>query len=226
MAKLRAVFFDLDGTLADTAPDLAAALNHTRADEGLPPLPHALIRPWVSAGSSALVRMAFDPEPNPADFAARRLRFLTHYAAELTHHTRLFPGMETVITTLEAQGIAWGIVTNKPAWLTEPLVRQLGYYERAACVVSGDTTPHPKPHPAPLLHACAQVGCNPAAAVYVGDARRDIEAGQRAGMPTLAALFGYIEPGDDPTTWGAQAYLDAPLALLTWLTENQETTTA
>ncbi len=214
--ELRALLFDLDGTFADTAPDLVAALNQARADESLPPLPTAALRPWVSTGTSALVQRAFDTDAADTRFPERRARFLAHYAAALTRHTRLFPAVARLVLLAEARQIAWGIVTNKRAALTEPLMQQLGYAQRAACIVSGDTTPHPKPHPAPLLHACAQIGCHPSQALYLGDARRDIEAGQRAGLVTVAVGFGYIEPGDDPACWGADFYLATPQALETW----------
>lgn len=215
--KFHAVLFDLDGTFADTAPDLIAALNRTRAEEDLPALPAAALRPWVSTGTSALVHRAFGSEVADATFLQRRERFLAHYAANLTQHTRLFPEILELLTRIEAQALAWGIVTNKRASLTDPLMAQLGYTQRAACIISGDTTPHPKPHPAPLWYACTQIGCNPTQAVYIGDAQRDIEAGQRAGMPTVAVGFGYIEPGDDPQAWGADFYAATPQALRDWV---------
>ncbi len=209
MSDLHAVFFDLDGTLADTAPELAAALNAVRRDEGLPPLPFETIRPVVSHGGAALVRLGF-PEAEGARFEALRQRLLDHYQAGLGQATPLFPGMARVLAALEARGLPWGVVTNKPAWLTDPLMAALGLARRAAAIVSGDTCPRKKPHPDPLLHACRLSGVAPEASLYLGDARRDIEAGRAAGMTTAVALWGYLEQDDDPRHWGAHHHLEHP----------------
>jgi phosphoglycolate phosphatase len=212
-----AVLFDLDGTFADTAPDLAYALNETLRQYGAPPLPYERIRCQVSHGATALIRLGFGLEPGGEAFEERRQVLLRVYQDNLCRDTRPFDGILRVLDALEAHALAWGIVTNKPSWLTDPLMVQLGLAARAGCVVSGDTTPTPKPHPAPILHACAQLGVPPARCVYVGDAARDIEAGRRAGAVTLAATFGYLQDDEDPVAWGADGLIDAPLDLLDWL---------
>jgi phosphoglycolate phosphatase len=214
---IRAVLFDLDGTFADTAPDLAYALNETLRRFGCSPLPFATIRPHVSHGATALVRLGFGLEPDTEPFEVRRQVLLDVYAANLCRDTRPFDGIPALLDSLETNGLRWGIVTNKPAWLTEPLMLAMGLAARAGCIVSGDTTPNRKPHPEPILHACAQLAVDPASCVYVGDAERDIEAGRRAGTATLAATFGYLQDREDPARWGADALVDAPLDLLAWL---------
>ncbi len=212
-----AVFFDLDGTLADTAPDLARALNRVLAEEGRPALPYPRIRAEVSRGGTALIRLAFGGTPEDPDFQRRRRRFLDLYAEGLCVETRLFPGIETLLGRLEAAGLRWGIVTNKPAWLTDPLVRRLGLAGRAAAVVSGDTTDERKPHPQPLLHAARVAGADPEASLYVGDDPRDVQAGRAAGMRTLGALYGYVHPDEDPARWGADGLVHAPAEILKWV---------
>jgi phosphoglycolate phosphatase len=215
--EIRTVLFDLDGTLADTAPDLAHALNLLRAERALDPLDYALIRAEASHGSLALIRLGFERGPGDPGFDELRRRFLDIYAEHLCEHTRLFPGTAELLNELDARGLTWGIVTNKPAFLTDPLVDRLGLSGRAACVVSGDTTTNRKPHPEPMLHACRLAGREPAQCLYVGDAERDIEAGRQAGMPTAVALFGYIRDYEDPAGWGADAAIREPLELLDWL---------
>lgn len=214
---IKTVLFDLDGTLADTAPDLANALNAVLEANGREPLPFAAIRPAVSHGGMALIRLGFGIEPEHPDFEPLRRQLLDHYAAHIADETRLFPGMERVLTQLETEGRRWGVVTNKPGWLTEPLLGKLGLLPRAACVVSGDTLPERKPDPAPLHHACRLTGSHAAECVYVGDAKRDILAGRQAGMPTLVARFGYLAADDQPETWGAHGLVDRPDDILTWL---------
>lgn len=214
---IRTVLFDLDGTLLDTAPDLADALNRTLAEFGAPTLPYEEIRPAVSHGGMALIELGFGLRPGMPGFDERRQRLLDIYAANLANRTRPFPGMDEVLRQLEASGINWGVVTNKPAWLTEPLLEALHLRDRAAAVVSGDTVTERKPHPAPMLHACELAGSDPAACLYIGDAARDIEAGRRAGMCTLVALFGYIDPADEPATWGADGMVETPQEILRWL---------
>ena len=213
----RGVRFDLDGTLLDTAPDLAAALNRTRADHGLPALPEAAIRPWVSHGSYALTRLGFDYAETSGEFETARLALLDHYHAHLAEGTTPFAGMAELLADIEARDLAWGIVTNKPGWLTEPLLARLGLGWCPACVVSGDTLPERKPHPAPLLHAARLIGCAPACCVYVGDAERDVAAGRAAGMRTLVASYGYIAPDEQPERWEAHAIVDSPAAIARWL---------
>jgi phosphoglycolate phosphatase len=211
----RAALFDLDGTLLDTAPDMAAALNSLRAEESLAALDFAEIRCQVSHGSNAVVRLGF-PDAAGEEFEALRVRFLAIYRLDLASRTRAFPGFETTLTALESAGIPWGVVTNKPGWLTDPLLAALGLAGRAGCVVSGDSLPERKPHPRPLLVAAGLLGIDPAECIYVGDARRDIDAALAAGMLPLGARFGYLGPADDPASWPAAAWLDDPRELLPW----------
>lgn len=211
------VLFDLDGTLLDTAPDLAYALNEVRREQQLPPLPFAQIRPVVSHGSAGLLAAGFELAPGDDRFEPLRQRLLAIYQEHLAVQTRLFPGMESVLDALEDRGLAWGVVTNKPGWLTEPLLQRLDLARRSACIVSGDSTAQRKPDPAPLLHACGLAHCPPGQCVYVGDAERDIAAGRNAGMATLVALFGYLGDDDDPAQWGADGALEQPADLLRWL---------
>lgn len=217
MPNIRTVLFDLDGTLADTAPDLAAALNQTLADEGHAPLPFERVRPHVSHGSTALIRLGFGIEPGAPRFEERRSRLLAHYAKDVCRATRVFPGIPQVLMELNARDIGWGIVTNKPAFLTDPLVQQLALIHPPACVVSGDTTPYRKPHPEPLFHACRIAAASPADCLYIGDAERDVRAGREAGMRTLVALFGYLSDHDAPHTWGADGMINHPSEILEWI---------
>ena len=213
---IRAVLFDLDGTLLDTAPDMADSLNALRAEEQLPPLPFDAIRNFVSHGSNALVRLGFEAAP-PERFEVLRARFLELYRTRLTLRTRPFEGIPELLGTLERCGLHWGIVTNKPGWLTQPLLQGLGLYARAAAVVSGDTLAQRKPHPLPLLHAARQLGVEPDACVYVGDAERDVLAAKAAGMRALVASFGYIREEERPHLWPADGWIDTPLGVLGWL---------
>lgn len=211
---LRTVLFDLDGTLLDTAPDLAQALNQVLVDRGRAPLPFARIRPVVSHGGKALLELGFGADDGSPAFAELRREFLDHYRANLARATRPFPGMDAVLAGLGQRGLNWGVVTNKPAWLTEPLLQALDLYDQAACVVSGDSLPERKPHPAPMLHACRLAGSMAPQCLYVGDAERDIAAGRNAGMHTLVALFGYIQEQDRPEEWQADAMVEQPLEIL------------
>ncbi len=204
VSPCKAVLFDLDGTLADTAPDLAAAIHQMQRDRGLPPTPLDQLRPLTSAGARGLLGGAFGIAPDALGYAAMRDEFLAHYANALCVHTVLFPGISALLDLLDARRIRWGIVTNKVMRLTDPLIAQLGLKERAACVVSGDTTAYAKPHPAPLLHAAQQLNLTPAQIVYVGDDLRDIQAGAAAGMPTVAAAYGYCGGDIAPADWPAQ----------------------
>jgi N-acetyl-D-muramate 6-phosphate phosphatase len=215
-AMTRAVLFDLDGTLLDTAPDMIAALNTLRTEESCDPLPYALARTQVSHGSTGLLHLAF-PELAGNDFEAMRARFLSLYEARLTQDTALFDGCAAVLEALGQQGLAWGVVTNKPAFLTQPLLVALGLAQRAGCIVSGDTLPERKPHPAPLLHAARQLGIPPQHCVYVGDAERDVQSARSAGMPVLLALYGYLGPNDRPDAWQPDAQIRSPLEILHWL---------
>lgn len=213
--RIDTVLFDLDGTLLDTAPDMAGALNELLRREDRPPLPYDAIRVRVSNGARALVTLGFGDELPDAEYRRLHAAFLDIYAAGLANGTRTFPGMDRVLADIETCGMRWGVVTNKPDWLTRPLLTALGLLRRTACVVSGDTLAERKPHPAPLHHACRLAGTEPARAAYIGDAERDIIAANAAGMPGFAALFGYIGPDDRPRTWGARALLEQPADL--WL---------
>ncbi|MBW3567072.1 MAG: phosphoglycolate phosphatase [Proteobacteria bacterium] len=216
---LRAVLFDLDGTLIDTAPDMGAAVNELRVERGLEALDAARIRPWVSHGSPGLIKIAFGIEKDAADYAELRDRFLALYEARLSRETKLFDGMQQVLDVLYAKGIAWGIVTNKPAWLTDPLISDLAISPSPACVVSGDTTPHHKPHPEPIFLACRELGVKPEQALYVGDAQRDIQAAHAAGMPAIAAAYGYLQDHENPAEWQPDGIIRDPAGLLTWISD-------
>lgn len=212
----RTILFDLDGTLADTAPDLYAAQALLSREQGREPLPFEAVRNHVSHGSSALVKLAF-PEAQGEAFEQLRERFLELYAQNLFLDTVLFPGMETLLAWIESQGLNWGVVTNKPAFLTDPLMASLGLSQRAACIVSGDTVDERKPHPKPMWHACELAGSRPVECLYVGDAERDIQAGRSAGMATLIALYGYIDETQRPEQWGASGMIREPREILDWM---------
>ena len=214
---IKCVLFDLDGTLVDTAPDMAFALNEALVRHGRKPLPRAVIRSSVSLGGAALVQLGFKLERTAPAFARLRDEFLAIYRANLCRHSRLFPGMEQVLDELEQTGISWGVVTNKPAWLTNPLMQALELDTRTPCIVAGDTLVQRKPHPAPLLHACELLRCAPEETVYIGDDRRDVQAGSSAGTATLIVSYGYIGPDEDPQTWGADGFIDSPQGVLHWL---------
>jgi phosphoglycolate phosphatase len=208
------VLFDLDGTLVDTAPDLGHAANQVRAEAGLPPLPVAEYRPVASAGARGLLKVAFGIEPDHVDFAARRERFLAHYRAGLSRESRPFPGIEAALAAFESAGIAWGIVTNKPQWLTEPLLEDLGLARRSAVTLGAQNGLKPKPAPDALLRACAALGLAAADCVYVGDDLRDVAAARAAGMPVVAAAWGYVGHGEPVERWDADAILREPRDLL------------
>lgn len=215
--SIACVLFDLDGTLLDTARDMAQALNRLRQEQGLPVLPYEQIRSEVSHGSLAMIRLGFGLSPQDSLFPILRQRFLDLYRLDLAGETVLFPGMDATLAHLETRDIHWGVVTNKPGWLTDPLLRQLNLFERAACVVSGDTVSKRKPDPEPLLHACQLVGVDPGCCLYVGDAERDVQAGKGAGMTALVARFGYVGTHENPEDWGADGLIDTPHDLLVWL---------
>lgn len=222
MSHLRTVLFDLDGTLADTAPDLAHALNELLREERREPLSHEAIRPEVSNGSPGLLQLGFNVSPNDSDYDRLRERLLSLYAARICVDTRLFPGMASLIEQLVRRGMNWGIVTNKPAFLTKPLVHGLKLSHPPVTVISGDTTAKRKPHPEPLLLACQEAGSVPAQSLYVGDAPRDIEAGRAAGMQTLVASFGYIDSATSPESWGADGVVDSADDILRWIDARTE----
>ena len=217
MAKYNAVLFDLDGTLVDTAPDLGFALNTLLQQEGRPALAHDLIRPEASNGSAGLLGLGFGITTTDPTYPSLQQRFIQLYQDNITRESDLFSGMAAVLDKLEASQIPWGIITNKPAFLTNPLVEKLELSQRAACVVSGDTTPHSKPHPAPMLYACKLINSLPETCIYIGDAARDIKAGKNANMTTLTARYGYIGTQDDPEQWQADGIIDHPSELLRWL---------
>ncbi len=214
---LNAVLFDLDGTLVDTAPDLLNAANHVLEADGKQAVELQTLRPLITHGGLAMLAKAYDWPTDDPRLDARLQRFLAFYRHNLVVDSRLFPGMEEVLRALELAGTKWGIVTNKRTQLTQPLVEQLGMHRRISCLVCGDTVAHAKPHPAPLLHASEQMGVEPAQCVFVGDAAKDIEAGTRAGMATVAVSFGYREQHDDPAHWGAGHVVDCAQDLLALL---------
>ena len=213
----KAVIFDLDGTLADTAADLAGALNRLRAEERLAPLPLATMRPHTSSGARGMLKAGFEIGPEDEGYARMRERFLDLYEEALCVHTRLFEGMAELLGELELRSVHWGIVTNKPRRFTEPLMRELNLHLRAACVVSGDTTAKPKPAPDPLLYAAQAMRLAPASCLYVGDDLRDVQGARAAGMPVIAAGWGYLGAEGDPHAWGADAVLDRPADVLDFL---------
>jgi 2-phosphoglycolate phosphatase len=214
---MRCMLFDLDGTLVDTAPDLGSAANHVRAMLALPPLPLEVYRPVASAGARGLLRAALGIAPDHPDFASHRDAFLEHYREHLSRSSRLFDGMDEVLEAMEARAIRWGVVTNKPSWLTRPLLEELGLARRAACAVSADEVARPKPAPDGLLKACELLNLAPADCLYVGDDLRDIDAGRAAGMRTIAADWGYLGEGGPIEAWNADAIARTPRELQQWL---------
>ena len=217
MTKYTAVLFDLDGTLVDTAPDLGFALNTLLQQEGYLPLTHQLIRPEASNGSAGLLGLGFNITADDVNYLPLQRRFIKLYQDNITRESDLFSGMGLVLKQLEDSNIPWGIITNKPAFLTIPLVTQLGLDKRAACIISGDTTAHSKPHPAPMLYACELISQTPENCIYIGDAARDIKAGKNANMTTLIARYGYISSSDNIKDWQADGIINHPSELLQWL---------
>lgn len=209
-----AILFDLDGTLADTVHDLAGAVNLLRAEHGLPPLPLEHLRPHASAGSRGLLQAGLNLAPGDADYVVMQQRFLTLYENNLCRDTRLFQGIPELLDLIEAQGMPWGVVTNKLARFTLPLIEALGLARRAKCVISGDSTPRPKPFPDSLQLASASLDVIPARCIYVGDDERDVIAGRSAGMKTIIALWGYLGTETSPAEWGANASAEAPRDIL------------
>ena len=215
--SIRALLFDLDGTLADTAPDLARALNRVRAVHRLAPMPVAITRPYTSSGARGLLKIGFGLDPEDGRYDALRLQFLDFYAAEICVDTRLFDGMAELLDQLDQDRLPWGVVTNKAERFTFPLLQGLHLDERAACVVGGDTAARAKPHPDPLLHAAAALLLPPSACLYVGDDLRDVLAARAAGMPVIAAKYGYLGDGGSIESWQADAIIDHPREVLDYL---------
>jgi len=215
--RVRAVLFDLDGTLLDSAPDLAGACNDMRVERGLPPLAYSTLRALVGSGARGMVGAGFGLAPGEAGYEPLRDEFLRRYEARMTRETRLFADVVPLLERLHEAGLPWGIVTNKAARFAAPLVEWLGFAGRIGTLVCGDTTPHAKPHPAPLLEAARRLGVAAADCVYVGDDRRDVDAGRAAGMRTLVAAWGYLGDGAPVAEWGADAILQSPGELPAWL---------
>ena len=209
--------FDLDGTFADTAPDMARALNVIRRRHGLTALPLSTVRPHVSHGARGMLEVGFGISPKHATFAGLRDAFYDEYQQNVCVESTLFEGIESLVSALEQHTIAWGIVTNKAARFALPIAQTLGFAQRAACIVCGDTTAHTKPHPAPLLHAAVLLGVEPAHIVYVGDDERDIQAAHAAGMRGVVAAYGYIGADADPRRWGAEFSIATPSELTSLL---------
>lgn len=207
------VFFDLDGTLADTAPDLGSALNRLRAANNLPPLPLATLRPYTSSGVRGMLRIGFGIDPGAPDYEALRAHYLDLYEAALCEHTVLFPGMAELLSAIEARRIPWGVVTNKTSRFALPLMQRMRLVQRMACLVCGDTTPAAKPSPLPLLHAAQLAGLRPQDCCYVGDDKRDVDAGCAAGMRTIAVRWGYLGVDEPIESWNADDLIETPAEL-------------
>ncbi|HVS26346.1 MAG TPA: HAD-IA family hydrolase [Burkholderiales bacterium] len=214
---IHAVLFDLDGTLADTAPDLGFALNHQRKMHGLPALPLPTIRPYVSQGGRGLMKIGFNLAPEDENYVAMREEFLNFYEERLCHDTRLFPGISELLATLQKRSLPWGVVTNKIERFTLPLMQKLKLDRRAACIISGDTCANFKPHPEPLLQASREIGVPAANCVYIGDDERDVAAAHAAGMRAMVAQYGYLGNGAHPETWGADTLINHPQDVLHYL---------
>ncbi|MGC2165477.1 MAG: HAD-IA family hydrolase [Gallionella sp.] len=213
----KAVLFDLDGTFADTAPDLAAALNHVRATHHLPPLPLEMLRPQASHGSIGLLKTGMNVTPDAPNFQALRDIFLDYYTQHICVKSKLFAGMADLVNELEHRHIAWGIVTNKPHRFTIPLMQALGYARRASCLISGDSCNHAKPHPAPMFEACKIVGVSPDQCIYLGDDLRDMQAANASGMSGIIANYGYVSDDASITNWQAQGLVNHPMELIAHL---------
>jgi 2-phosphoglycolate phosphatase len=213
----RGILFDLDGTLADTAPDLGHALNAQLELHGRAPLPLEVIRPHASKGARGLLKLGFDLDPEHAGYEAMRQQYLSVYESHFRRHPRLFPGVTELLENLAGLEICWAIVTNKPSRFALPLVELLDLSTRASAIVCGDSCPQPKPNPGPLLAACEQMNLAPSQCLYLGDDRRDLEAASAAGMPMLVAAYGYLGANEDWTTWNAHGSIDSPIELVRFL---------
>ena len=215
--KLSCVLFDLDGTLVDTAPDLIACLNHALCLHGFPIVTGDRIKPLISYGAGAMIKAALGPLATDELQNCILETMLDRYQHNIAEHTVFFSGMPETLRSIELLGLKWGVVTNKKERFTQPLMDALDLTRRAACIISGDTTAYSKPHPEPMLAGCKQAGVKPEECVYIGDASHDIVAGKSAGMKTLAALYGYLKPDDIPDTWGADAYIEHPEEINSWI---------
>jgi phosphoglycolate phosphatase len=215
--NVAAVLFDLDGTLIDSAPDLGAAVDKMRVQRGLPSLPLEQYRPMAGAGARGMIGIAFGIKPEHADFEAMKEEFFVNYENCMTERTRIFEGVHDMIAALVSQGLPWGVVTNKSSRFTDPLTSAMPLFATAGAIVSGNTTPHAKPHPEPLFEAARRLSVDPARCVYVGDDERDIVAGLAAGMGTVAATYGYLGQQTDIARWNAHLHIDSPLKLLNYL---------
>jgi len=217
---LSCVLFDLDGTLLDTAPDLTSALNHTLVKFGFPTVSACYITPYISYGAAVMIEQALTETVDGALKAEMLDNLLNYYEQHIANFTKPFPGMMSLLETLESKKIPWGIVTNKRERMALPLMRALNLTERAACIICGDTTAHSKPHPEPMLTASRQIGVAASECLYVGDAAHDMTAGQAANMKTLTAAYGYLKPDDKPQNWGADALITHPTEILDWITRH------
>jgi phosphoglycolate phosphatase len=214
--KISCVLFDLDGTLVDTAPDLIACLNHALTEHGFAQTAYSQVRPFISFGAEAMIKKssAADAVENHPQILETMLAL---YECNIVQHGGFFIGMLETLLDIEARGLKWGIVTNKRERFTHPLTQALNLTERAACIISGDTTNNSKPHPEPMLEACRRAGVQPEQCVYIGDALHDITAGKNANMKTLAAVYGYLTENDQPQEWGADALIESPAEIIAWL---------
>lgn len=215
--NLACVLFDLDGTLVDTAPDLIACLNKAFARHGFATVNAATVKPFISYGAAAMIKDCLGDAVTLAEQEIILATMLDFYEENIAEHSVFFPGILEALATIEARGLKWGVITNKRERFTLPLMAALGLDSRAACIISGDTTAHPKPHAEPMLEACRRAAVHPKQCVYIGDAHHDIMAGKNAQMQTLAAVYGYLKPDDAPETWGADALVNTPSDFLTWL---------
>ncbi len=214
---VRAVLFDLDGTLIDSAPDLGAAVDKLRTDRGLPSLPMEMYRPMTGAGARGMLAVAFGITPEHPEFAGLREEFFANYERCIDERSKLFAGVPELVAALARQSLKWGVVTNKVTRFTSLIAQRVALFREAGAIVSGDSTPYSKPHPAPLLAAAEQLGIEPRECIYVGDDERDIQAGRAAAMGTVAAMYGYLGTGLAPERWGADAMIHSPLDLLNLL---------
>ena len=219
---VRSILFDLDGTLADTAPDLAFALNQLRLVRGMPELSVIDLRIHASSGARGLLHKGFGIRPADAGYIEMRDEFLDIYERNLARSSALFPGVPSLLDEIEGRGLAWGIVTNKAERFTFPLLRALELMERARCVICGDTTPYAKPHPAPMIEALSRLGAVANECIYVGDDERDVQAGHAAGMNVVVVRYGYLGNGRPPEEWGADVYIDSPGELVPVLFQGRE----